>query len=336
MIRMRSGEKLDFSDVLLLPRVGEVDLRSRSEVNLEIQGRVPIIVANMDSIGNFKVAHHLKKHRMMVAILKDYSALDWFEAVDEYELDPALLIPTVGTRNIHQEIKRIEAIFSKFPTLPMVCLDVANGYLHVVPEAIKAFKKAIPELKVCAGNIVTEDGVRHLAEAGVDVVKVGIGSGGVCLTRKMTGIGFPQFSAVSELAEVARECRVQLISDGGVVDPGDFVKAFAAGADFVMAGSVFAGHEETGIHFHGMSSDRSREERSEGIADYRASEGREVVLKSKGSLDHTVRGILGGIRSACTYLGVQHLEELKYEGIHAIQVRRQLNRIQGVDSEGRG
>lgn len=335
MLTLSQENKLDFSDVLLVPRVASgLSLKSRSEINLEKDGAIPLIVANMDTIGTFEVAQHLLPYRIQVALLKDYDVDTWQKEVESKNLDPRLLIPTMGTRDIEGETRRIKKLLTLFPDIRMVCLDVANGYLVSVADAVRRIRDALPDsVKVCAGNVVEEEGLVHLANAGANVIKVGIGSGGVCLTRKMTGIGFPQFSAVQELDKIAREMNVELISDGGITNPGDMVKAYAAGADYVMSGSYFAGHEETGQRFHGMSSDRSRTDRQEGLADYRASEGREVNLHNKGSLAHTVRGVLGGLRSSCTYLGVEKLTDLKNANLKAIKVNHQINPITGVKTE---
>lgn len=329
-------EKYDFADIQLLPRVGRSHIKSRSHVELEVDGAVPIIVANMDSIGTFEVARLLAEYRLQVAILKDYSADDYKRMVNPEQLDPRLLIPTLGLRDLDSEIKRVRAVCDHFPQIKMICLDVPNGYLQVVADGVRRIKDALPEVKLCAGNVVESDGLAHLARAGADVIKVGIGSGGVCLTRKMTGVGCPQFSAIHDLADLAHSEGVELVSDGGMTDPGAAAKAFAAGAHYVMAGSYFAGHEETGLRFHGMSSHRSRSDRGEEAADYRASEGREVILKSKGSLGHTVRELLGGLRSACTYLGTTGIADLREANLRAVIVRRQLNRIEGISVEEHG
>lgn len=334
----KEDEQLDFSDVLLVPRVHHLYLASRAEVNLYISQEtpvVPIIVANMDSIGTFSMAEHLKNHRFMVALLKDFSIHDWEKEIFQRQLDPSLLIPSLGTRDIDKEIQRIKSLVSLFPSIPFACLDVANGYLQTASDAVKRFKDQLPDVKLCAGNIVDEIGVEHLAKAGADIIKIGIGSGGVCLTRQKTGVGYPQFSAIQNCVQIAQDLHVKLVSDGGITCPGDMAKAFAAGADYIMAGSYFAGHEETGVHFHGMSSDKSRKDRGEEILDYRASEGRDVVLHSKGSLEHTLRDLTGGLRSACTYLGVSSLSELKHANLECIRVHHQINRIQGVSSESK-
>lgn len=338
MITFNSQEpQLDFNDVLLVPRVHNKRLASRSEVNLlsAQYNAVPMIVANMDSIGTFKMAYHLKEFRLLVALLKDFTVKDWEEEVKAGDLDTSLLIPSLGTRDLHKEIERLKTLTQLFPAIPFVCLDVANGYLQTSADAVKALKDALPDVKICAGNVVDEAGVAHLAKSGADIVKIGIGSGGVCLTRQKTGVGYPQFSAMMRVRETATALGVQLVSDGGITNPGDVAKAFAAGSDFVMAGSYFAGHEETGVHFHGMSSDRSRVKRGEAVLDYRATEGREVVLHSKGSLGNTLRDLTGGLRSACTYLGVSSLDELREGNVEAIRVNQQLNRISGVAAEGK-
>lgn len=327
--------QLDFGDILLVPKVHPTRLSSRSEVDIvdPVLHTVPIVVANMDSIGTFEMAEHLKPFNLMVAILKDFALEDWEREIKIKKLDPKNLIPTLGTRDITSDVNRLRKLYELFPALPFICLDVANGYLPVVADAVKNIKDAMPDVKICAGNIVNEEGVYHLSRAGASIVKVGIGSGGVCLTRLKTGVGYPQFSAVQNAVAAAKEMNVQVISDGGITCVGDFAKAFAAGADMVMAGSFFAGHEETGPHFHGMSSDRSRTQRGEAVLDYRASEGRAVMLSSKGSLPHTLRDLLGGLRSACTYLGVTSLADLKSSDIEAIKVNRQLNRIGNVLTE---
>lgn len=332
-------EKLDFSHVQLEPRRFPKDPArpapvSRSEINLLVEDRVPIIVANMDSIGTFDVARIVCPMGLMVAILKEHTADQWKQALEDGTIAPHRLIPTVGLRDLNQDMAQTRAILEAFPSIDIVCLDVANGYLHSAADAVKRLKDAFPTTQVCAGNIVSVEGLEHLAEAGANIVKVGIGSGGVCLTRRMTGVGCPQFSAVMDLAGAAQDLGVRLISDGGMTNSGDAIKALAAGASFVMAGSYWAGHEETGLTFHGMSSHASRQHRHQAQASYRASEGREVVLKSRGSLAHTVQEFLGGLNSACMYLGVRNLGELHDAPIEAFRVHQQLNRIEGIQQEG--
>lgn len=333
-------EKFDFSHIQLNPRVFEIGdglpppPSSRSQINLLVDDRIPIIVANMDTIGTFDVASIACPMGLMVAILKDYSPDDWKAALEDGNITPHRLIPTLGLRDIEGELSRVRQIIQAFPSINIICLDVANGYLHSAADAVKRIKDALPDTRLVAGNIVERDGLVHLAQAGADIIKVGIGSGGVCLTRRLTGVGCPQFSAVMDLASVAKEFNVELISDGGMTNPGDAMKAFAAGASFVMSGSYFAGHDETGVYFHGMSSHGSRKKRGQQQENYRASEGREVVLSPRGPLANTVQELLGGLNSSCMYLGCRNLGDVRHANITANRVYQQLNRIDGVSSEG--
>lgn len=332
-------EKLDFSHIQLNPRTFKIGdglpppPSSRSEINLFVNDRIPVIVANMDSIGTFDIARIVCPMGLMVAILKEYSVDDWKEALADGVINPCRVIPTIGLRNLDEEIKKVRQIVQAFPTIDIVCLDVANGYLHSAADAVKRMKDELPGIKVCAGNIVGEEGLVHLAQAGASIVKVGIGSGGVCLTRRMTGVGCPQFSAVMDLAKPALELGVELISDGGMTNPGDAMKAFVAGASYVMSGSYFAGHDETGTSFHGMSSHGSRAIRSQKKENYRASEGREVKLAPRGPIANTVQEFLGGLNSSCMYLGLRNLADARLAEITANRVYQQLNRIEGVDKE---
>jgi len=217
-----------------------------------------------------------------------------------------------------------------------ICVDVANGYTSQFTDALKRIVDTYPTMPIMAGNVVTPEQVHELSLIGIDIVKVGIGPGSVCTTRKLTGVGYPQFSAVLECADVHSVC-----ADGGITCPGDVAKAFGAGADFVMIGGLLAGHEEglppehkdkveymNNIHFYGMASKVAQDLHNGGVSDYRASEGKDVILKYKGPVNHTVNEMLGGLRSACTYLGARNLMELS-DNARFVRVNRQLNNIFG-------
>jgi GMP reductase len=158
---------------------------------------------------------------------------------------------------------------------------------------------------------------QELILAGADVVKVGIGPGSVCTTRIQTGVGYPQLSAVIECADAAHGLGGHIIADGGCTCPGDVAKAFGAGADFVMLGGMLAGHDEGDnvsddqtVQFYGMSSDTAMNKHSGGVASYRSSEGRTVDIPYRGPVENTVKDILGGLRSTCTYVGAPSLKQL--------------------------
>jgi GMP reductase len=220
-----------------------------------------------------------------------------------------------------------------------VCIDVANGYTEGFINFVKKMRGAFPHVTIMAGNVVTGDITEELILAGADIVKVGIGPGSVCTTRKMTGIGYPQLSAVLECADAAHGLGGQICADGGCVVPGDLAKAFGAGADFVMLGGMLAGHDECAgdvierdgkklKRFYGMSSSVAMEKYSGGVAQYRASEGKEVLLDYRGPVDGTLQDILGGVRSACTYVGAHKLKELTKRTTF-IRVTQQLNEVFG-------
>jgi GMP reductase len=190
-----------------------------------------------------------------------------------------------------------------------------------------------------AGNVVTGDITEELILAGADIIKVGIGPGSVCTTRKMTGVGYPQLSAVIECADAAHGLGGQICADGGCVVPGDLAKAYGAGADFIMLGGMLAGHDECAgdlverdgqqfKRFYGMSSRAAMDKYAGGVAKYRASEGKEVLLPYRGPVEASLLDILGGVRSACTYVGAHKLKELTKRTTF-IRVTQQLNEVFG-------
>jgi len=216
-----------------------------------------------------------------------------------------------------------------------VCIDVANGYTQQFVDFIQRFRERYRHVILMAGNVVTPEMTEELILSGVDVVKVGIGPGSVCTTRKLTGIGYPQLSAVIECADAAHGLKGHIIADGGCTAPGDVVKAFAAGADFVMLGGMLAGHDEGGGEiimkgdksyrkFYGMSSTTAMNKHNGGVANYRASEGKTVEIPYKGPVDDTIKEIFGGMRSACTYVGASELKELS-KRTSFIRVTQQIN-----------
>ena len=220
-----------------------------------------------------------------------------------------------------------------------ICIDVANGYHEAFVSFVKKVRSAYPELVIMAGNVVTGDMTEELILSGADIVKVGIGPGSVCTTRKMTGVGYPQLSAIIECADAAHGLGGRICADGGCTVPGDIAKAFGGGADFVMLGGMLAGHDESGgetvttdqgtfKRFYGMSSADAMDKYSGGVARYRAAEGKTVLLPARGPVDATVRDILGGVRSACTYVGARELKELTKRTTF-VRVSMQLNEVFG-------
>ena len=202
-----------------------------------------------------------------------------------------------------------------------VCIDAANGYTARFCDFIKRVREEHPALIIIAGNVVTGEMTEQLILNGADIVKVGIGSGSFCTTRIQTGVGYPQFSAVVECADAAHGVGGYIMADGGCTCAGDVAKAFGGGADFVMLGGMLAGHTESAGQeeevsgekyktFYGMSSDTAMNKYNGGVANYRSSEGKTVRLKHRGLAKNTIESILGGVRSACTYIGARRLKDM--------------------------
>ncbi|XP_062993440.1 GMP reductase 2 isoform X2 [Elgaria multicarinata webbii] len=341
--------KLDFKDVLLRPK--RSTLKSRSEVDLmrsfvfrnskQTYGGIPIIAANMDTVGTFEMAKVLCKFSLFTAVHKHYSLDEWKEFAAHNPDCLQNVAASSGTGPSDFEL--LEQILETVPQVRYICLDVANGYSEHFVQFVKDVRKRFPDHTIMAGNVVTGEMVEELILSGADIIKVGIGPGSVCTTRKKTGVGYPQLSAVMECADAAHGLNGHIISDGGCSCPGDVAKAFGAGADFVMLGGMLSGHTESGGDliekggkkyrlFYGMSSEVSMKKYAGGVAEYRASEGKVVEVPFKGDVEHTVRDILGGIRSTCTYVGAAKLKELSRRTTF-IRVTQQANPIFGEASQ---
>ena len=345
-MRIENELKLGFKDVMIRPK--RSTLKSRSQVSLERNfnfvnskkqwSGVPIIAANMDTVGTFEMAIALSKDKIITAVHKHYTLEDWtaFLASQPDSIYDYIALSTgIG---IGDE-EKIQQIVNAHPKINFLCIDVANGYSEHFVDFVKKMRGFFPDKTIIAGNVVTGEMVEELILAGADVIKVGIGPGSVCTTRIKTGVGYPQLSAIIECADAAHGLGGHIISDGGCKIPGDIAKAFGGGADFVMLGGMFAGHDESGGEiveengkkyrlFYGMSSQTAMDKHSGGIAEYRASEGKTVKVSYKGAVAETVKDILGGVRSTCTYVGAAQLRELSKRTTF-IRVSEQENQIFG-------
>ena len=250
-MRIERDLKLTFDDVLIRPK--RSTLISRSDVNLvreftfrhteETWDGVPIVAANMDTTGLFSIAEILQGHKMLTCTQKFYSTKEFSDAW-ENGVNSEFVAVTCGSTDESFELLKRKMATNK--GLKMICIDVANGYREVFLNFVKKVRGAFPEKIIIAGNVATREMTEALILAGADIVKVGIGPGSVCTTRKVAGVGYPQLSAISECADAAHGLNGHVMSDGGCSSPGDVAKAFAAGADFVMLGGMLAGHDESG------------------------------------------------------------------------------------------
>ncbi|MDR0805470.1 MAG: GMP reductase [Enterobacteriaceae bacterium] len=345
-MRIEEDLKLGFKDVLIRPK--RSTLKSRSQVELERiytfkhsghqWSGVPIIAANMDTVGTFTMAEALASFGLLTAVHKHYSVEQWREFIARVP-ESVLQNVMVSTGTSETDFAKLNQILALSPALKFICIDVANGYSEHFVNFLQKAREANMDKVICAGNVVTGEMVEELILSGADIVKVGIGPGSVCTTRVKTGVGYPQLSAVIECADAAHGLGGQIVSDGGCTTPGDVAKAFGGGADFVMLGGMLAAHEECEgeiieedgkpyMLFYGMSSASAMNRHVGGVAEYRAAEGKTVKLAYRGPVGNTVRDILGGLRSACTYVGAERLKELTKRTTF-IRVAEQENRIFG-------
>jgi len=338
-MRILDDVKLDFKDVLFVPK--RSTLSSRKEVDLfreytfkhsdQTYYGIPIMASNMDGVGTFEMSVKLEQQGLFTCLVKNYKLDDW----NNNERSISYNCQAISTGISENDWTRLQSILIAHSKIRYICIDVANGYSEYFGDFVARVRAKYPDKTIIAGNVVTADMTQELILRGADIVKVGIGPGSVCTTRKQTGVGYPQLSAVIECADAAHGLGGHIIADGGCTNPGDVAKAFGGGADFVMLGGMLAGHDEGGgevkdgqITFYGMSSDTAMEKHHGGIAEYRSSEGKTVRIPYKGTVDTTVLDILGGLRSTCTYVGAPTLKQLSKCTTFA-RVTQQLNTVYG-------
>ena len=333
-MRIIDDVKLDFADVLISPKRSQLTSRKEAELTRTFTFKhskhqwsgVPIIASNMDHTGTNAMAHTLMEYPMLTALCKFVESSEWGWNKN--------IIRTIGLD------QNLDDLSYDSPTAPWICLDVANGYTERFNDYVALMRKheATKEKIIIAGNVCTPEATEQIILAGADIVKIGIGPGSVCTTRKMTGIGYPQLSATIECADAAHGLGGHIITDGGCTVVGDIAKAFGAGADFVMLGGMLAGHkecegellgnlnEEGVMEFYGMSSEEAQIKYYGEKESYKASEGKKVQVPYKGNVKDTMDEILGGLRSACTYAGAKTIKSLP-KCTTFVKVNRQLNEV---------
>jgi len=349
--------KLGFNDVLIRPKRSE--LGSRKDVKLSRRFTfkysgdswegVPIIASNMDGVGTLEMANALAQYDMLTTLVKSY---DLTQVASLPPMDAMSI--SIGIKD--SDIERLNKTLTKHPNIKFITIDVANGYSERFGRFVAKVRALYPEKTIIAGNVVTGDMVQELVLRGADIVKIGIGPGSVCTTRIKTGVGYPQLSAIMECADAAHGLGAHIVADGGCTSPGDVSKAFGAGADFVMLGGLLAGYDQGGgeviertlvsdemyenaqgnleravktkqfVRFYGMSSDTAMMKHEGHVPHYRSSEGRTVEIPYQGDVEPTLRDILGGVRSTCTYVGAKRLKDLS-KCTTFIKVNKQYNDV---------
>lgn len=377
MTRILTEEHLDYSDILIKPKMGN-NLNSRKDVNLireytfkrsQIRKGLGIFNANMATVGNFATAKKLLKAGMFATLHKFYTAEEivafMHECQDE-KIDYSNLFITIGIRHWPEEFSKLKEIEDSGVWLKEnICIDAPNFYIPEAYRILRKVREEYSEAVIMCGNIASSDICHKLLEY-ADILKIGIGSGAVCTTRKMTGCGVPMVSLILECADIAHSVGGMICADGGIVEVGDICKAFALNADFVMAGGLFAGTDEAEGEiiekcirsneyeyehvwdiqhqdlytepdkpkfeykkyklYYGMSSKLANNKFAGGMSNYKASEGREVYIPYTGSLDNILQDIKGGVASACTYIGAANVKSMS-KCATIIKVNHTINKV---------
>lgn len=351
-MRLDNDIKLDYKDVLIRPKRSTLGSRKDVELSRTYTFRnyqpasiepdyhykgIPIMAANMDGVGTFEMADSLIPLGLFTCLVKTYTESELINFYSDQAYNRSEFVAySMGITD--SDFAKFTTVYNHPATeIKYVCVDVANGYSERFAKYISALRENFPSIVIIAGNVVTREMTEELLLAGADIIKIGIGPGNMCTTRVQTGVGYPQLSAVIECADAAHGLGGHIIADGGCNSPGDVAKAFAAGADYVMLGSMLAGTDQGGgevikrsfltselnietgeqivkdeyvVQFYGMSSETANKKHFGGLKDYRSSEGRTVFLPYRGSVINIVQDILGGIRSTCTYAGANNLKQL--------------------------
>ncbi|MEN0057950.1 MAG: IMP dehydrogenase [Bdellovibrio sp.] len=313
------GRGLTFDDVLIIP--ARSDVRSRrdpqltSRVTKNITLNTPVVSANMDTVTEYEMASAMN-HLGGLGILHRFLPI-------EDQADQARRLKEGGVKNISASVGVGEEFKTRAQALidagvNIITIDIAHGHSIQMMETLKWLKDKYPQVDIIAGNMATPDAAKDLIEAGADAIKVGIGPGSMCTTRIITGCGVPQLTAIALCAEVAASYNVPVIADGGLRTSGDMVKAFAAGADIVMLGSMLSGTIETPgeikngkKQYRGMASRSAQDSWRGGVPEGMAPEGESTQVNVKGHVKDVILEVMGGIRSGMSYVNATTIQEIR-------------------------
>ena len=320
---MKFKEAVTYDDMLLVPQYS--DITSRSEVDIgsylgEKKFTLPIIASPMDTISESAMAK-VMGNLGGLAVLHRYNSIDEQQKMAHEVVSHAdwsgQVAAAIGVTGDYLE--RAEALIAAGTDI--LCIDVAHGHHILMKKALETLRNEYDNhIYIIAGNVCTLEGINDVADWGANAVRCNIGGGSICSTRLVTGHGLPGLQTIFDCARTDRD--VKIIADGGIKTSGDIVKALAAGADFVMCGSLFAGTDETPgsvVHlpngeiakqYRGMASRnaqmdwRGKSTSPEGVSSY---------IPCKGSVDYILEDIIGGIKSGFSYSGARNLAELQHK-----------------------
>ena len=323
-------EALTFDDVTLAPNYSEI-LPSETDTAVSLTNnlklKIPLLSSAMDTVTEGKMAIAIAKAGGIGVIHRNLDTKTQITEIRKVKKHFLKVGAAIGASD--QEFNRAKEIIRE--GVDLIVVDTAHGHTRKVGEIIKYIKKfKNNKIALCAGNIATPDAAKFLIKLGVDIIKVGIGPGSICTTRLVAGIGVPQLSAILSVRNGVKNKKIKIISDGGIKYSGDLAKAFAAGADAVMIGSLFAGTDETPgklikkngkifKSFRGMgsvgamnkgSADRYFQNKQKDISKY-VPEGVEGFVKYKGNVGSIIYKLVGGLKSSMGYLGSKNIVGLR-------------------------
>jgi IMP dehydrogenase len=322
-------ESLTFDDVTLVPQYSSVlpnQTSTKTELSKNLKLNIPLLSSAMDTVTESKMAIAMARSGGLGIIHKNLNPKNQALQVKKIKKKKFFVGAAVGTNE--EDIDRIYKLLES--KVDLIVVDTAHGHTKKVLTIIKKIKQISKNSIVCAGNIATGKAAKFLADAGADIVKVGMGPGSICTTRLVTGIGVPQLSAVLDVKKALKNYKTKIISDGGIKFSGDIAKALAAGANAVMVGSLFAGTTESPgkifkhkgklyKNFRGMgssgamsagSADRYFQEKNKNISKYVA-EGVEGIVQFKGSVNKIIYQLIGGLKSSMGYMGSKTIKDLQ-------------------------
>lgn len=349
-LKMPYDTGLSYDDVLCVPQRSPVDTRSNVDLSTElapgIELELPILSAAMDTVTETEMARTLSAHGGLGVIHRFLPIDDQATMVREVRTSDNRAAAAVGIAEDYHD--RADALVEA--GVEMLVVDVAHGHMERTIDAVTDLAETFPETPLCAGNVATREGVADLDAAGADCVKIGVGPGSHCTTRKVTGFGVPQFTAVRRCADEARERGVTTIADGGIRTSGDAVKALLVGADAVMMGGYFAGADESPAPLvevdgqlykrsRGMSTAAAAEDRDDKDESVAADEGVEALSEYQGPVTSLVEEFAAGMRSGMSYAGATTLETARANAEFiriesGVRERNSAHGVRPIESQG--
>ena len=315
-----------FDDILMVPQYSEVVSRTSVDLQMHVGGyrmTFPVIASPMDTVCEKDMAIAIAEAGGIGIIHRFMSAKNQIRMVEEVHNYNDLGLPVGAALSSTFIEEHVEKLVSG--GVSMLLIDTANGHSKMAIDAVIRLKNIVgDDVHIMAGNVATVEGYVALDIAGADSVRVGIGGGSMCTTRIVSGHGIPTLSSIINVreAKVKFNLNAGIIADGGIRNTGDMVKAFAAGADAVMLGSMLAGTDESPgdlyfegnkkfKSFRGMASKEANKDKDIAVA-----EGISTMILHKGSVKEIIRDIKGGLGSGCSYSGVDFLENLHKESMY--------------------